>query len=84
MMVNVKRKKKSITIAPKSMVLYHTIYGSTYIPWSYKTHLFNNIVNLNLRLEVADVLLYQRELMRTSSFDVIAQMERLKGNMATP
>ncbi len=60
------------------MVLYH---GYTYIPWSYKTHLFNNIVNLNLRLEVADVLLYQRELMRTSSFDVIAQMERLKGNM---
>lgn len=80
MMVNVKRKK-NITVAPKNMVIYHCC---TCIPWNYKTHSFNNIVNLNLRLEVTDLLLYQRELIPTSSFDVISQKERLKGNMATP
>lgn len=47
-------------------------------------HLFDIIVNLNQIEEVAEVSLCQKELMRTSSFDVIAQMEKLKGNMERP
>lgn len=65
---------KSINVVPKTW--YYAMLILMYV--SYKTRLFNN-VHLNLRKEAADVLLCQRELMRTSSFDVIAQMERLKG-----